>query len=113
MLTYKQRERIKATYRPIMDDDCLPLHNRIEAAEYILRCLYWRSCEAMAGPKTSEDRIEYEADLRGHPSQIFFIRMLLNQGSKSLNIPQDVYRALVKKYGKQEGIHSGTYYIKQ
>lgn len=110
MLNDKEREKIKATYRPIMEDKDIPMYLRIHAAEQVIGCLYCRSIESYVKPVTDGDVIYY-AHLKGHPDIRIYTAMLLKQGNKSLHMPYDVFRALVHKYGIMGGIKSGTYFI--
>lgn len=110
MLTYEQREKIKASCRPIMNDACMPLRDRMQAAFDIMLCLYCRSCEAIVGQNVDKEYVTSIASDIGHPSVFSYMSMLLNQGAEPLGIPQDVYDAMVKRIGKREGIPSGTYF---
>ncbi len=112
MLNYEQREKIKATYRPIMEDKELPMYLRVHAAETIIACLFCRSVEAYVKPVTDGDMIYY-AQAKGHPDNHAYTAMLLNQGYKALHIPYDVYNYLQKRYGTLDGIKSGTYFISE
>ena len=110
MLTYEQRERIKAAYRPIMEDKEFPIYLRIHAAETIIKCLFCRSVETYIQPVTGGDEIYY-AQAKGHPDSHAYTAMLLKQGHKALHIPYDVYSCLEKRYGTLDGIKSGTYFV--
>lgn len=112
MLNYEEREKIKAVYRPIIEAKDLPMFYRVEAAEHVIDALFNRSCESYLKQRkrfATGDPL-YEAIQLGHPDNKTYRRMLLNQGSKALLIPQAVYYALLTKHGKEEGISSGTYF---
>lgn len=112
MLNHQEREKVKATYRPIMEDVDMPMLYRFQAANNILKVLFFRSCEAYLSTKEypKDDNPEYYACLFGHPWFGLYKKMLLNQGAKALSFPEDVYNLLVKTEGKCTGISKGTYY---
>lgn len=110
MLDYEQRERIKAVYRPIIEDKTIPMYLRIHAAEQVMGALFCRSCEAYVKPDCYGDVIG-KAVGKGHPGINTYTAMLLKQGHKVLHIPADVYKGLVLKYGTTAGISKGTYYL--
>lgn len=93
-----------------MNDACMPLRDRMQAAFDIMLCLYCRSCEAIVGQNVDKEYVTSIASDIGHPSVFSYMSMLLNQGAEPLGIPQDVYDAMVKRIGKREGIPSGTYF---
>lgn len=95
---YSTRERIKADNRNIRDDASKPLNERIAAEIEVLRCLFSRSV-ARSG-----------FDLNHVPFEQYISMMNKNP---TYEIPQEIRDALVKKYGTEDGISSGTYYIPQ
>ena len=94
-MDYSTREKLKAAFRPIAIDASFPMDVRVYAAAQIMRALYERSAEAYG---------------LGHPIDLIYYSMLLNQGADKLKFPEDVYEKLVEDYGKLPGISHGTYY---
>lgn len=91
------REEIKNNGRTIMRDASAQMDDRVGGAIDVLKSYFSRSLEAS----------DYDLHHVDFPT---FAAMLLNQEYMQKLFPQDVYSALVAKYGKQSGIVSGTYY---
>jgi len=86
----REEQKLKAYY--IMDDESKSLCEKVAAAEMLMEAWYWRSAQA------------------NHPLFFDYVAMLLNQEEAKDKFAPDVYKALVKKYGKMKGIPKGSYY---
>lgn len=95
-----QRENNKALARFIVDDPIIPLSDKVEAQVVVFKALFSRSLEASA----------YDLN---HVDLDTYISMLLEQGKGKHSIPDEVYDALVERYGTKTGIPEGTYYATQ
>lgn len=90
------REEIKGKAR-----DCISelhsLSDQIDAQIDVYKSLFSRSLEASG---YNLNHVDFQT----------YIAMLLNQGNGHHGVSGDLYNALVNKYGKKEGIKSGTYF---
>lgn len=91
------REEIKGKARENADS-LQSLSDKIDAQIIVYKSLFSRSLEASG----------YNLN---HADFQTYIAMLLNQGDGHHGVSGDLYNALVNKYGKKEGINSGTYYV--
>lgn len=112
MLDYEQRERVKAHYRPIMEDEEMPMFYRVQAAENIIATWFCRSCEAYVNDPDVADPV-FEAMHDGHPDFKKYMYMILNQRCREIGFPQKVYYSLRAKHDSMPGIEKGTYYLKK
>lgn len=92
-----ENERIKAKNRNISRDLSLSLDERIEAQIEVLRCLFSRSV----------DNSGY--NLRHVPFNAYIAMMLGNESYRK-NLDDDLFRALLNKYGTMPGINKGSRY---
>lgn len=92
-----ENERVKATNRKISHDTSLPLDKRINAQIEVLRCLFSRSLQSNG------------YDLRHIPFDSYASMMLGNKTYRK-NLDDDLFNALVNKYGSKPGIDYGSIY---
>lgn len=89
---YAKREEFKRQQWDIVHDENATLDDKIEAAEGVMEAWFWRSAQA------------------NHPAYFDYVAMLLDQEEAKGHFPEEVYKALVKKYGKRKGIPHGSCY---
>lgn len=87
---YKKREQQKKEAYDVLQSENASLDDKIKAAEALMEAWYWRSAQA------------------NHPPYWNYVAMLLNQEEMKDQITPDVYKAMVKKYGKMKGIDHGS-----
>lgn len=92
-----ENERIKAENRNLRDDNTLTFEERYKAQLEIFRCLFSRSVNAN---NFSLEHVMFDD----------YVAMMLGNDSYKKNIPDDLYNALVKKYGIKPGISFGSIY---
>ena len=92
-----QRENNKAFARFMVNDPIAPLSDKVSAQVVVFKALFSRSLEAS------------DFDLE-HIDFDIYIAMILGQGKGKHSIPDDVYDALVERYGAKPGMPEGTYY---
>lgn len=92
------REEAKYFAYEILNDPQKSIEEKTIAAEEILKAYFSRSLE---GSGFSLEHVNCDT----------FIAMLLNQEQFKTRFEEQIYLELVKKYGKKEGIKSGTYYF--
>lgn len=90
------REEIKGNARNAINE-LHSLSEQIDAQIVVYKSLFSRSLEASG---YNLNHVDFQT----------YIAMLLNQGGGHHGVTGDLYNALVNKYGKKEGIKSGTYY---
>lgn len=95
---YPEREKIKGNNRTISHNTALPLNERVNAQLEVLKCLFSRSVEGSG------------YDLRHVPFDTYVSMMLGNETYTKNNLENDLYQALLDKYGAEPGISSGSYY---
>ena len=96
--SYADREGIKAQNRNLSHNTTLPLNERVNAQLEVLRCLFSRSVEGSG------------YDLRHVPFDTYVSMMLGNETYTKNNLEDELYQALLDKYGAEPGISSGSYY---
>lgn len=96
VIHYKEREALEVKGWEIVNNSALSLSDRIAGAEMAFRCWFARSVLADATLK--------------HPTLEIYISMLLNQMHVMKMLPQDVYKAMILKYGTRPGIPEGKSY---
>lgn len=95
-----ENERIKAEGRNVSHNTSVSLEKRCEAQIRVLRCLFSRSVQYNHYDLTHVDFNKYVA-------------MMLGNSAYRKNLEDDLYCALVKKYGTLPGISSGSIYCVQ
>lgn len=111
MWDYTVREKVKATYRPLMDDTSLPMSCRKHAASQVLCAWYYRSVEAYVRQCVKPEQATEAAHVTHHPGVAEYCAMMLNHGHEVIGFPEDVYDEMVRKYGKKPGIPVGETYF--
>ena len=91
------RENKKAEARAIVNDPTVSIDDKVKAQITVFKALFSRSLESSG---YSLDHVDFSN----------YIAMILWQGRGRHSIPDDVFDALVSKYGTMPGIPSGTYY---
>lgn len=92
--TYAERERIKRARRAQLSNKSLSLSQRIEAAEEVMKILFFRNM------------ISLEEINLAIPEKTYFAK-LLHQKSFFESFGEDVHAVLVKRYGSLPGLEDG------
>lgn len=92
-----ENEKIKAENRNKVKDLTLSLKDRFEAQLQVFKCLFSRSLSAC---NYDENHVDFDT----------YVSMLLNNKKLKEELGNDLYSALINKYGVSSGIPDGTSY---
>ena len=94
---YQEREKIKSENRNIRDDTRRPINERVEAEIKVLRCLFSRS---VIDSGFDTDHVTFE----------HYVAMMNKNSTYCKHIDAELHALLVKRYGIEDGISSGSRY---